>query len=133
MSIIAKYLNLRLPEEMVKEIIGFLIPEISKIYFETRYPNSNYSSFSRKYSRKYEIAFLNENKIMNNKIINAEKLYLSRISKKNGKHRYYITKELIDSIEVEYNDRDYEIYHYDYISSYVGKNISFAILKLMYE
>ena len=129
MSIIANYLNFRLPEEMVKEIVGFLIPEISNIYFEKRYPNSNYSSFSR----KYEIAFLNENKIMNNKIINAENLYLSRISKKNGKHRYYITKELIDCIEVEYNDRDYEIYHYDYISSYVGKNISFAILKLLYE
>lgn len=124
MSIIAKYLNLRLPEEMVKEIISFLIPEISKIYFERRYTNRNYSSFSI----KYEIAFLNENKI-----INAEKLYLSRITKKNGKHRYYITKELIDSIEVEYNDRDYEIYHYDYKSSYVGKNISFAILKLLYE
>ena len=129
MSIIANYLNFRLPEEMVKEIISFLIPDISKIYFETRYPNSNYSSFSR----KYEIAFLHENKIMNHKIMNNENLYLSRISKKNGRHRYYITKELIDSIEVEYNDRDYEIYHYDYISSYVGKNITFAILKLFYK
>ena len=129
MSIIANYLNFRLPEEMVKEIVGFLIPDISKIYFETRYTNRNYSSFSR----KYEIAFLHENKIMNNKIMNNAKLYLSRITKKNGKHRYYITKELIDCIEVEYNDRDYEIYHYDYKSSYVGKNISFAILKLLYE
>ena len=130
MSIIANYLFCRLPEEMMKEIVSFLIPDISKIYFETTlYTNKNYSSFSR----KYEIAFLNENKIMNNKIMNAENLYLSRISKKNGKHRYYLTKELIDCIEVEYNDRDYEIYHYDYKSSYVGKNISFAILKLLYE
>lgn len=75
MSIIANFLNFRLPDEIVKEIVSFLIPEISNIYFETRYTNSNYSSFSR----KYEIAFLNEDKIMNPKIMNNGKWKMEKL------------------------------------------------------
>jgi bifunctional N-acetylglucosamine-1-phosphate-uridyltransferase/glucosamine-1-phosphate-acetyltransferase GlmU-like protein len=62
---------------------------------------------------------------------NNKGMFLSRISKKNNKHRYYITEEVIDVMEVEYNDSVINMYHYEYNSKYVGKNIDEALIKLL--
>ena len=51
--------------------------------------------------------------------------------KKNNKHRYYVTTEIIDTIEVEYNDSVIEMNYYEYKSKYVGKNIDDALLHLI--
>lgn len=113
----------RIPTEMGNEILSYLIPEISDIIFCREYPKSNYNS----YSSKYEVAYIG-----NHKIQNDQDEYLSRIWKKNGKHRYYITKEIVDTIETEYNDRCVNIYYYEYFSNYVGKNIMYAIIRLLF-
>jgi glycine/serine hydroxymethyltransferase len=77
---------------------------------------------------KYEIAYYN-----NIEMVNPNGLFLSRIYKKNGKHRYYITKEIVDTIEVDYSDRCIELFCYEYSSKYVGKNLKQAILQLLYD
>jgi len=111
-----------LPIDITREINTFLIPPSNNIIFKTISANSYVSS----YSSRYEKAFID------NKIVKNEKgLFLSRISKKNNKHRYYLTKEIIDTIEVEYNDRLINQHYYEYKSKYVGKNIDEALIKLI--
>ena len=73
-----------LPPYIGKEIFKFIIPNSSYITFR-RYSIYNSDSL---YSQKYEIAFIKEKRV-----VNKEGVYLCRISKKNGKHRYYLTKE----------------------------------------
>ena len=80
-----------LPPFIGKEIFKYIIPnselikykhftELNKIFCGSKYSTENYG-------KKYEVAFLN-NKQIGNKNFSR---YLSRIYKKNGKHRYYIT------------------------------------------
>jgi hypothetical protein len=69
--------------------------------------------------------------ICNKQLQNDKGLFLSRISKKNNKHRYYITKEIIDQVEIEYNDSVINMNYYEYKSKYVGKNIDKALIKLL--
>ena len=62
-------------------------------------------------------------------------LSLSRISKKNNKHRYYITKKRI-IIEYDYSHRDFDCgpdkeEDICYSSVYVGKDIYYALLYLI--
>lgn len=91
-----------LPVEMTREIFSFLIPEPDKIVFRNERPCSSYNS----YSPKYEVAFFQNIKIVANIITDTDACYsvddyyLCRIVKKNGKHRYYITKELVDVIQL---------------------------------
>jgi hypothetical protein len=122
MDTINQYMQ-KIPTDVGNEILSFLIPEISKIEFHKVNKLRNYDA----YNLKYEIAIYN-----NNKISNEKNMYLSRIYKKNGKHRYYITKEIIDSIEVDYSDRCIDVFKYEYSSRYVGKNINYALMKLLY-
>ena len=126
-----------LPNDICKEIFSFIIPISSNIIFYsydkylkniTNYidgiPLSYYTGYE--YGRKYEIAYLN-----NNIIQNKNRLYLSRIFKKNGKHRYYITEEILDCMDVE--DSDYierQVLYYRYESKYIGKDIDFSLLLL---
>jgi len=112
-----------LPFEMVIEIFSYLIPDPNNIEFRKEYRRSN----SNTYSPKYEVAFYRNKKIMND-----NDHYLSRIAKKNGKHRYYLSREIVDCIEVEYNDREINIYHYDYVSTYIGKNLFIATMSVVY-
>lgn len=112
-----------LPFEMVIEIFSYLIPDPNSIEFRKEYRRSN----SNTYSPKYEVAFYRNKKIMND-----NDHYLSRIAKKNGKHRYYLSREIVDCIEVEYNDREINIYHYDYVSTYIGKNLFMATMSVVY-
>jgi hypothetical protein len=111
-----------LPIEIKKEITTFLIPESNNIIFNTISSNSYLSN----YSSRYEKAFIGNKIVQNNK-----GMFLSRISKKNNKHRYYITKLIIDTIESEYNDSVININYYEYNSKYVGKNIDEALIKLL--
>lgn len=110
------------PIDITREITRFLIPDSKNIIFKIISANSYVSS----YSSRYEKAFI-DNKIVKN----GKGIFLSRISKKNNKHRYYITEETKDVIEVEYNDRLINSYYYEYRSKYVGKNLDEALIKLM--
>ena len=104
-----------------REILSFLIPEPKSVTFHKYSPNTFNDSYSSKYERAY----------VNNKLLkNEQGLYLSRISKKNGKYRYYITRVIIDANETEYNDRMITEYYNEYISKYVGKNLETALLIL---
>ena len=105
----------------------FLIPDINKIYFYQDIPRSVYNS----YNPKYDVAFFNNTKIIN-KTKNKYCFYLSRITKKNGKYRYYISREEIDCIQIEHCDREIDIFHYDYISEYIGTNLFTAIMHVIY-
>jgi hypothetical protein len=116
------YFMSKIPLEMGREIFSFLIPGKNTITFRniTQPVRSSYSE-------KYERAFIGD------KIVKNEKgEYLCRISKKNGKHRYYITEDLVDVIHVEHHDSIRPIYYYDYYSIYVGKDIDSALIKLLY-
>ncbi len=59
------------------------------------------------------------------------KQFKKNYCKKNNKHRYYVTTEIIDTNEVEYNDSVIEVDYYEYKSKYVGKNIDHALLHLI--
>ena len=126
-----------LPVEMTREIFSFLIPDPDKIVFRNERPCSSYNS----YSPKYEVAFFQNIKIVANIITDTDSYYsvyddyyLCRIAKKNGKHRYYITKELVDVIQMEdYNGREIDIFHYDYVSKYIGKNLTRALFEVIYK
>ena len=120
-----------LPTEMIYEIFSFLIPKPEKIEFRKELP---FSSSSSSYSQKYDVAFFRNIRIQSEiEEYYENKYYLTRIMKKNGKHRYYVTKQEIDCIQVEYNDREIDIFHYDYISKYIGKNLFIAIFYVIYS
>jgi hypothetical protein len=112
----------KLPVSIVQHIFAFLIPCSSKIIFCNEKQNRD------GYSLRYQEAFINDYIVEN-----IDEYYLSRIVKKNNKHRYYITLECIDTIECEYNDREIILKKYEYISKYVGKNINIALFKLFYD
>jgi hypothetical protein len=112
----------KMPEDMEREILSYLLPDLTRAQFHL-----NIKGQSSAYARRYEALFINGDTVNNNR---GE--YLSRIYKKNGKHRYYITRELIDCIEVEYFDRPSKMYHYDYMSKYVGNNLENALLILLH-
>ena len=121
-----------LPTELSREIFSYLIPDPDKVEFKKERPCSSYNS----YSAKYDVAYFNNIKIMTNMDGNIDSIddyYLCRIAKKNGKHRYYLTRELVDVIQVEYNDREVHIFHYDYISKYIGKDLVKALFKVVYS
>ena len=111
-----------LPDDIQRIIITFMIYDLSKITFKKELPKSNFNT----YSDKFEVAYYK-----NIKIINDKEFYLSRIKKKNGRHRYYITKEIVDSVEVEYNDKLIEIFNYDYSSKFKGKNLINVLIELL--
>jgi hypothetical protein len=114
----------RLPVELGREIFSFLIPDPNNLRFCNKRTRSGaYCS----HSEKYENAFIGKDLLKN-----KDGLYLSRINKKNGKHRYYITEEMVDVIHVEHNDELRPLYMYDYYSKYVGKKIEKALVLLLF-
>ena len=120
MDILIKHL----PPELGKEIFSYLLPNSKDIVFVT--PKKRcYHDYC---NDKYENAFIN-----NMLFENEQGYYLSRISKKNGKYRYYITHEMVDVLELESNERYYNMYMYEYKSTYVGKNMEIALLTLLYD
>ena len=111
-----------LPTCISKEIFSYLLPNKDDITFVKYISRRNYDY----YNPKYEKALLHDNLCEHNGY------YLSRIPKKNNKHRYYITYVMEDVLETEYNDRSYNFYMYEYRSAYVGKDLEKAILTLYY-
>ena len=112
----------KIPLELENKILSYLIPDSSRIVF-----HKIYYYCTPKHNSIYEKGFVGHKEIKN-----EDGLYLSRIPKKNGKHRYYISKRIIsDIIHVEYNDREYPIYMYEYVSTYSGKDINKALIKLL--
>jgi len=131
MDILTKQMKNLLPIEMSREIFSYLIPDLEKVEFYKERPSSCNS-----YSAKYDVAFVRNIKIWSSNNNNTEYIdnyYLSRIAKKHGKHRYYITRELVDVIQVEYGDREVDIFHYDYISKYIGNDLMRALFTVVYS
>jgi len=119
----------KLPPYLGKEIFKFIIHDSLSITFQNYY----IYSANRAYNPKYLVAF------SNNKFIkNDNGLYLSRITKKNGKHRYYITEEFTESECDSCGKKNCHSrycrgslqYEYYIISKYVGKDIDKALLEL---
>jgi hypothetical protein len=112
-----------MPKEIGNTIFEFLIPNPQDIEFVV-FKNNYYSN--RTYNPQYEQAYLGDSLVKN-----KHGFYLSRIQKKNGKDRYYLSQELIDEIDVEYHGSGQTIYHYDYVSTFIGKNLSHALIRLL--
>jgi hypothetical protein len=118
----------RLPPYIGKEIFTYIIPDSKSIVFKHYYRLN-----SDTYSEKYTFAFINTNVIKNQK-----RIYLCRINKKNGKHRYYLTQEYEICICQGCGGKKCRspfcrggfYYHYYLNSKYVGKNIEKALLEL---
>jgi hypothetical protein len=123
-----------LPECLRKEIFSNIIPESRNINFDKYYPNAYETNYNY---AKYEVARNNENTI----IKNANNLMLSRIPKKNGKHRYYITTVSHTSECSDCGPKCFSweycrgsVIHIEYYSSiYVGKNLDEALFRLYIE
>ena len=127
---------MKLPEELKREIFKFLNPniDIRKIKFNFYHPCPNFTN----YDHRYKVAYDNvTNRIFcrNNHKHNVT-ILLSRIEKKNGKHRYYLTEEYLtktcDSCGNEGCKSDYcggLIDDYWYHSKYIGKCLEYALYK----
>lgn len=101
-----------LPRFIGKEIFKFILPNSEFIEFKKRIEFKKKTElksilptdedYPSAYSEKYETAFLNGEQLVNRK---REK-FLSRIPKKNGKHRYYITTVRVVHDKCGLNSRD---------------------------
>ena len=121
-----------LPTEMLREIFSYPIPNPDNVEFHTEEPVTSYSS----YHVKYDVAFLKNIKIITDMHCNKDIIdhcYLSRIAKKNGKHRYYISKIFIDSIPVYNGNIKCDALHTDYISKYIGNDLMRALFEVIYS
>jgi len=135
----------RLPNEMSREIFSFLIPDPEKVEFKKENPSFPHN----RYSAKYDVAYLRccfsftssrfepvhfyfdkkDKYLYCLKRIANKIYYLSRIVKKNGKHRYYITREFVDRIQVSSGDYTYT---YGYNSKYIGNDLVKALFEIVY-
>ena len=110
----------RLPPFIGREIFGFIMPELSCITFVTTYS-------------RYERALVDDKMVQNEKGV-----FLCRIPKKNGKHRFYLSQEVVVSSECNgcgeakcYSDYcGSTFYEYGYENKYVGKDVQEALFCL---
>ena len=136
----------RLPPYIGKEIFKFLIPDPNTIRF------LNCNPLARRYSLNYEKAFMSRigcggiccsgNKCKLGQFVpveNQKGAFLSRIPKKNGKHRYYLTSQIethycqgcgMEGCCSEYCRGGWET-ETIYKSVYVGKDMENALYELM--
>lgn len=115
----------RLPNVIGQEILSYLLPKNDGIEFRNHMNDHN-----DHHGGKYQKAciYRNDQCIM---VKNRYQLYLSRICKKNGRHRYYISKKIS---HLEETCRDgHRMYEYYYKSAYVGRDIQYALFTLMNE
>jgi len=116
-----------LPPYIGKEIFSFIIGDSGNITFQRDVKSDG---------QPRELAFVGDNLVKNKK---SE--YLSRIVKKNGKHRYYLTtKHEIYTCDGCGNVgcsstycRQGITYEFWFLSKYVGKDVNKAILDLYLE
>ena len=115
-----------LPENLGIDVLLFLYPIIDQIHFNKLNLENIYNS---NYSTKYDVAHNKKNK----KITNSNK-FLSRISKKNGLHRYYITRTCqgcgSSSCKSKFCRGSFDYDHY-YKSKYVGKCLISSLIILL--
>ena len=120
-----------LPPFIGKEILKFLIPDKQAIEFVEHHKTRNDG-----YSLRYEYALR-----FGKMVENWKGMYLSRIPKKNGAHRYYITSVEVahycqgcgmEGCRSEYCRGGWEDETY-YDSKYVGKDIEYALYALMFN
>ena len=112
----------RLPPFVGKHIFTYLIPT------DVIFVNHWFLSSEDRHGYKYQNALIGGQYIKNN-----HGLYLSRIWKKNRKHRYYLTHRFTDDATIEYYERDIIIRYCDYSSVYIGKNLESALLRFLYD
>jgi hypothetical protein len=100
---------------------------------EMEFRKYTYYSNNSAFNPKYDVVFLYDKPIQN-----ENGSYLSRIWKKNGKHRYYITNEYEihtcrgcgkEGCHSAYCRGGLDYYYY-YKSNYVGRDIELALNKL---
>jgi hypothetical protein len=111
-----------LPECIGKEIFSYLMPNKADITWFKYKPVMRMDYYNPKY----------EKALLHGELCEHEGYYLSRIPKKNNKHRYYISYRMEDVLETEYFERPCNIYMYEYRSAYVGKDLEMAMLTLYY-
>jgi hypothetical protein len=118
----------RLPAEIKREILYFIIPDPRTVRFS---PNCSL------YSNKHSAAFVDDKILMN-----KNGAYLSRIAKKNGKHRYYQTIKIDAFYCNECGEEDPPRYccknrnivqEHFYRNKYLGKDMNAAFLELLRE
>lgn len=118
----------KLPQNVLKEIFTYIMPNVSDIYFY----KSCYDIENTKYNPKYELAYYVDTDYA---VINKQQFMLSRVAKKNGKYRYYVTKEFREVDD--YDSEGYAQYINNYESNYIGKSLKLALLHIftanMYE
>lgn len=128
-----EFFLIKLPQELKREIFKFLNPDIDtrKIKFSYYHPPSYYTN----YHEKYVVLYDNLTHKIINKTNNKVKNMLSRIEKKNEKHRYYLTEELHiftcngcgrESCYSQYCRGSLEN-QYWYKSKYIGKCLEYAL------
>ena len=126
------------PIEIRNEILKYLVSDtgieniinVDFITFKKYIPNHSDTN----YSEKYQIGYIRDgiNRVHNNK-----GFFLSRIYKHNGKHRYYITQQIISAYCNSCGDRNCkslycgaDVCENTYKSFPVGTNIVYALYKL---
>jgi hypothetical protein len=122
-----------LPPYLGREILSFLILDENIINFIECVPEA----YKTNYSKKYQLA----RNLQNYVLCNNYGFYLSRIYKKNLRHRYYITSKIVvvvcsscgSSICMNpYCSGSLEDEEY-YISKYIGKNLNKALFHFYLE
>lgn len=118
-----------LPEDVVREIMGYVIYDVNKIGFDTFYTEHT----STNYNGKYKVGYVNNNQYGYQIIKNKAGQFLSRIEKENGRDRYYITTEVIQTVPFEIDTDEgpyvyYDISHVKYSSKYIGKDLKTALM-----
>lgn len=123
----------KLPEELKREIFKFLNPDIDtrKIKFDF-FSCPNFTN----YDHRYKVAYNNViNGVLSSIVKNKVTIFLSRIEKKNGKHRYYLTEEFYsftcqgcgrEGCSSQYCRGDLQD-EYWYKSKYIGKCLEYSL------
>jgi hypothetical protein len=119
-----EYFIRNLPPYIGREIFSFVVPVSGDICFKEH-------RLCEAHNYKYHTAFIGYNLIKN-----TNGFYLSRICKKNNKHRYYITRIetiMVNEEEFRTNHRSRPEYQDSHVTKYVGKDLDSALIKLYYD
>ena len=126
-----------IPEVLGNEIFKYICPTERDV----RFNEYNVSTHMTNYSDRYQVAYGSATSQMYSMlhiVKNKNKIFLSRIFKKNGKHRYYFTRETKTTIcddcdsptcNSRYCGGSY-MHEAIYSSTYAGKDLNLALIIL---
>lgn len=137
----------KLPEDIVKGIFNYVIPNSNKVLFRNGYiykENYEESIVTDKHN-KYMAAFIDDERLANKEGVYLVRLckrniYKKNKSKKDDIHKYYLIKEFkkmycegcgVNDCYSQYCRGGFDI-EYGLNSKYVGNNLEIALLKLFY-